>query len=47
MTTYGFEAGYAYTVNLKVGKDKIEVTSVDTDESSPWGTGWENETELN
>lgn len=44
---YGFEAGYAYTVNLKVGKDKIEVTSVDTGESSPWGTGWENETELN
>lgn len=44
---YGFEAGYHYTVNLKVGKDKIEVTSVDTGESSPWGTGWENETELN
>lgn len=47
VTTYGFEAGYAYTVNLKVGLDKIEVTSVDTGESNPWGTGWENETELN
>ena len=44
---YGFEAGYHYTVNLKVGKDKIEVTSVDTGESNPWGTGWKNETELN
>lgn len=44
---YGFEAGYHYTVNLKVGKDKIEVTSVDTGESNPWSTGWENETELN
>ena len=48
VTTYGFEAGYHYTVNLKVGKDKIEVTSVDTGESNPWGAGWgENDTELN
>lgn len=47
VTIYGFEAGYHYTVNLKVGKDKIEVTSVDTGESNPW-TGWgENDTELN
>ncbi|MCE8780841.1 fimbrillin family protein [Bacteroides thetaiotaomicron] len=44
---YGFEAGYHYTVNLKVGLDKIEVTSVDTGESNPW-TGWgENDIELN
>lgn len=47
VTIYGFEAGYHYHVNLKVGKDKIEVTSVDTGESNPW-TGWgENDTELN
>jgi len=42
---YGFEAGYHYTVNLKVGKDKIEVTDITA--GTPWGTGWENETELN
>lgn len=40
---YGFEAGYAYTVNLKVGLDKIEVESITTDTQNPWNGGWGTE----
>lgn len=44
---YGFEAGYHYTVNLKVGLDKIEVESITTDTQNPWNGGWgENDEEL-
>lgn len=47
-TIYGFEAGYHYTVNLKVGLDKIEVESITTDTQNPWNGGWgEDDTELN
>lgn len=47
VTIYGFEAGYHYTVNVKVGKDKIEVTSINAEEN-PWYGGWgANDTELN
>ena len=48
---YGFEAGYHYTVNLKVGKDKIEVEDITV---GNWNggtaeqpdTGWSDETNL-
>lgn len=44
---YGFDAGYHYTVNLKVGLDKIEVESTTTDTQNPWNGGWgENDNEL-
>lgn len=48
---YGFEAGYHYTVNLKVGLDKVEVDGITV---SNWNgstaeqpdTGWSTETNL-
>ena len=40
-----FEGGYAYTFKVKVGKDKVTVEIVNTDE--PWG-GWsDSEEDLN
>jgi hypothetical protein len=40
-----FEGGFAYTFKVKVGKDKVTVEIVNTDE--PWG-GWsDSEEDLN
>lgn len=44
------EAGTHYTFTLKVGKDKVTITQVTTDNiGNPFGSGWDNdsETDLN
>ena len=42
------EAGTQYTINLKVGKDKVTVEQVSMgDFDSPFGDGWDNEEDLN
>lgn len=42
------EAGTQYTINLKIGKDKVTVEQVSMgDFDSPFGDGWINEEDLN
>ena len=42
------EAGKHYTFNLKVGKNKVTVEQVSTNDfDSPFGEGWNNEEDLN
>ena len=42
------EAGKHYTFNLKVGKDKVTVEQVSTNDfDCPFGEGWNNEEDLN
>ena len=42
-----FVAGKHYTFDLKVGKDKVSVEQVSMNDSdSPFGNGWNNETDL-
>ena len=38
---FKFDAGKIYTLNLKVGKDKVEFSSINSISALPWGSGQE------